>query len=162
MIRTRPGIALAMAISLTLGACGSSAGDAGQVKSEAGLAVIPVTMTQDGKQHVFSAEVAATPAQQEQGLMYRKALAPDAAMLFPFPQPKFASFWMKNTLIPLDIVFIRRNGTIDKIAENTVPMSEIPIASGGEVAAVLELAGGTAERLGLDDTATVRWTVPAP
>lgn len=162
MIRTRPGIALALAAALPLTACGSSAGDAGQAKSEAGLAVIPVTMTQNGKPHVFSAELASTPAEQEQGLMYRKALAPDAAMLFPFPQPKFASFWMKNTLIPLDIVFIRRDGTVDKIAENTVPMSEIPIASGGEVVAVLELAGGTAERLGLDDTATVRWTVPAP
>lgn len=154
---------LALAIlPLPLAACGSTGGNAAAVTSEAGLKVIPVTVTQNGKAHVFSTEVAATPEQQEQGLMYRKALAPDAAMLFPFPQPKYASFWMKNTLIPLDIVYVRSDGTIDKIAENTVPMSEVPVASGGEVAAVLELAGGTAERLGIDEGATVSWTLPTP
>ncbi len=149
-----------MMAALPLAACGSTDGNAEAATSEAGLKVIPVTVTQNGEAHVFSAEVAATPAQQEQGLMYRKALAPDAAMLFPFPQPKFASFWMKNTLIPLDIVYVRSDGTIDKIAENTVPMSEVPVASGGEVAAVLELAGGTAERLGIDEGATIAWTLP--
>ncbi len=149
-------------LPLPLAACGSADGNAEAATSAAGLKVIPVTVTQNGKAHVFSAELAATPEQQEQGLMYRKALAPDAAMLFPFPQPKYASFWMKNTLIPLDIVFVRSDGTIDRIAENTVPMSEIPVASGGEVAAVLELAGGTAERLGIDEGATVKWTLPTP
>lgn len=162
MTRTGLAMALAVAAALPLAACDSMAGDAKQAISEAGLAVIPVTITHDGKAHVFSVELAATSEQQAQGLMYRKALAPDAAMLFPFPQPKFASFWMKNTLIPLDIVFVRSDGTIDRIAENTVPMSEVPIASGGEVAAVLELAGGTAERLGIDDRATVSWTAPTP
>jgi hypothetical protein len=155
--------ALALAaLALPLAACGSTDRTAAAATSEAGLKVIPVTVTQNGKAHVFSAELAATPEQQQQGLMYRKALAPDAAMLFPFPQPKYASFWMKNTLIPLDIVFVRSDGTIDRIAENTVPLSEIPVASGGEVAAVLELEGGTAERLGIDEGATVTWTLPTP
>jgi uncharacterized membrane protein (UPF0127 family) len=65
---------------------------------------------------------------------------------------------MKNTLIPLDMIFIRADGTIDRIAENTIPESVEPVVSGGEVAAVLELAGGSAARLDFDDTATVRWT----
>lgn len=162
MTRTGLAMALAVAAALPLAACDSVAGDAKQATSEAGLRVIPVTITHDGKTHMFSAELAVTPEEQARGMMYRKALAPNAAMLFPFPQPKFASFWMRDTLIPLDIVFVRSDGTIDRIAENTVPMSEVPIASGGEVAAVLELAGGTAERLGLDDRATVSWTLPTP
>lgn len=152
--------ALALTAALPLAACNTMASDARETTSEAGLAVIPVTVTHGGKSHVFKTEIAMTSAEQSRGLMYRKALVPDAAMLFPFPQPKFASFWMQNTLIPLDIVFVRSDGTIDRIAENTVPLTETPVVSGGEVAAVLELAGGTAERLGLDDTATVSWTLP--
>src|SRR3546814_16904814 len=75
-------------------------------------------------------------------------------MLFPFAKPKIASFWMKNTLIPLDMIFIRSEGSIDRIAENTIPESLEPVVSGGEVAEVLELAGGTAARLDLDEDAT--------
>src|SRR3546814_20698917 len=78
-------------------------------------------------------------------------------MLFPFAKPKIASFWMKNTLIPLDMIFIRSDGSIDRIAENTIPESLEPVVSGGEVAAVLELAGGTAARLDLDEDAPVTW-----
>ena len=89
--------------------------------------------------------------------MHRTSLAPDRGMLFPFARPKFASFWMKNTFIPLDIIFIRSDGSIDRIAENTIPESPEPVVSGGEVAAVLELAGGTAARLGIDESAIIRW-----
>jgi uncharacterized membrane protein (UPF0127 family) len=78
-------------------------------------------------------------------------------MLFPFEKPKIASFWMKNTLIPLDMIFVRADGSIDRIAENTIPESLAPVVSAGEVAAVLELAGGTAARLGIDETAKVTW-----
>lgn len=151
--------AMILALVLPLAGCGSSART--EAKSEEGLAVIPVTISQNGTNHILQTEVAGTPQEQERGLMFRKALAPDKAMLFAFPQPKFASFWMKNTLIPLDIVYIRGDGTIDRIAENAVPMSEVPIASGGEVAAVLELAGGTAQRLGFDEDARITWTPPA-
>ncbi|MBA4753068.1 MAG: DUF192 domain-containing protein, partial [Sphingopyxis sp.] len=66
-------------------------------------------------------------------------------------------FWMKNTPIPLDMIFIRADGSIDRIAENTIPESLEPVVSGGEVSAVLELAGGTAARLGIDETAKVTW-----
>ena len=89
--------------------------------------------------------------------MQRTELAPDKGMIFPFDTPKFAAFWMRNTLIPLDMIFVRADGTIDRIAENTVPHDETPVASGGEVSAVLELAGGSAARLGIDESATVRW-----
>lgn len=92
--------------------------------------------------------------------MMRTSLAPDRGMIFPFNPPKFASFWMKDTLIPLDLFFIRADGSIDHIAENAIPESLEPIVSGGEVAAVLELAGGTAARLGIDESATVRWERP--
>ncbi|MEY4269937.1 MAG: hypothetical protein RLZZ58_1153, partial [Pseudomonadota bacterium] len=93
-----------------------------------------------------------------QGLMFRTDIPVDGGMLFPFAKPRIASFWMKNTLVPLDMVFIRTDGSIDRIAENTIPESLEPVVSGGEVAAVLELAGGTAARLGFDDSAVVRWT----
>ena len=153
--------AILLGAAMSLGACNAASSMADTpATSEAGLAVIPVTVTQGEDSHVFNTEVAVTGAEQQKGLMFRRELAPDAAMLFPFDPPKFASFWMENTLIPLDIVFVRSDGTIDRIAENTVPMSRTPVASGGEVAAVLELAGGTAERLGLDTDATVSWTLP--
>ena len=117
-----------------------------------------LVITQGAKTHNFAVEVARTPEEQEHGLMGRTSLPKDGGMLFPFDPPKIATFWMKNTLIPLDMIFIRADGTIDRIAENTVPESLAPVASGGEVKAVLELAGGTAATLGLDESATVTWT----
>lgn len=151
--------ALALGLLPALGGCSGAGGGGGSsAQSPAGLDVIPLTVTQGGTVHRFTVEVARTTEEQAQGLMYRTELAPDRGMLFPFPQPKFASFWMRNTLIPLDMIFIRADGSIDRIAENTVPQSEEPVASGGEVSAVLELAGGTTARLGIDESAVVRWT----
>lgn len=121
-------------------------------------ALAPVTIAQGNKVHKFNVEVARTPEEQQKGLMFRTSLPKDGGMLFPFEQPKVASFWMKNTLIPLDMIFIRTDGTIDRIAENTVPESLEPVASGGEVAAVLELAGGTSAALGIDESAKISWT----
>src|SRR5690606_24870357 len=105
----------------------------------------------------FNVEVARTSEEQARGLMFRTSLPADGGMIFPFPRPRIASFWMKNTLIPLDMIFIRSDGSIDRIAENTIPESLDPVVSGGEVAAVLELAGGTAAKLGLDEEARVSW-----
>lgn len=153
--------ALTLAAALSLSACtgaGSSGGEAAAAQSPAGLDVIPLTVTQGTATHRFSVEVARTTEEQAQGLMFRTELPADRGMLFPFPQPKFASFWMRNTLIPLDIIFVRADGTIDRIAENTVPQDETPVVSGGEVSAVLELAGGTTARLGIDESAVIRWT----
>lgn len=153
-------IILLTAPALALAACGGPIGatspDAATAPS--GLETVPLTITQGSTVHRFTVEVAATEDQQSRGLMYRNELAPDRGMIFPFLQPKYASFWMRNTLIPLDLFFVRADGTIDRIAENAVPHDETPIASGGEVSAVLELAGGSAARLGIDESAIVRWS----
>jgi uncharacterized protein len=95
--------------------------------------------------------------EQAKGLMFRTELADNAGMIFPFPQPKPASFWMKNTVIPLDIIFVRPNGTIESIAENTVPYSTIPVESGEPVGAVLELRGGLTAELGIAAGDKVLW-----
>lgn len=126
-------------------------------RSPAGLDLIALTIDSKGKRHSFTVEVARTSQQQAQGLMFRTELAPDAGMVFPFPTPKPASFWMKNTLIPLDIIFVRGDGSIESIAANTVPYSLDPVSSGESVAAVLELAGGRAAELGIAPGDIVKW-----
>jgi uncharacterized membrane protein (UPF0127 family) len=108
-----------------------------------------VIVTKDGQRHPFNVEVAATPVQQETGLMFRKNVPPDGGMLFDWGTPRQSEMWMKNTLVPLDMVFINADGTIDSIAENTVPRSLRVIASRGPVLATVELAGGTTARLGI-------------
>jgi uncharacterized protein len=125
--------------------------------SDAGLQQVQLCVKSGKKIHIFTAEVASTAAQQAQGLMFRKSLKDTAAMVFPFPEPKPASFWMKNTVIPLDIIFIRADGTIESIAANTTPYSLTPVSSGEPVQAVLELRGGLAKQSGIKSGDTVRW-----
>lgn len=90
--------------------------------------------------------------------MFRTELADNAGMIFPFPDLRIASFWMKNTVIPLDIIFVRADGTIESIADNTAPYSMTPVVSGEPVAAVLELRGGLAAELGIVSGDKVQWT----
>jgi hypothetical protein len=97
----------------------------------------------------FTVEMATNWDQQERGLMFRRSLAPNAGMLFDFGREQETSFWMKNTLIPLDMLFIKANGTIARIAANAKPLSEESIPSYEPVRAVLEIAGGRAAELGL-------------
>ncbi len=123
---------------------------------------LPVTITSSNGRHVFVVERAVTAAEQAQGLMYRTDLTPDGGMLFhPYPAgggaPREASFWMKNTPTPLDILFIRADGTIATIAENTVPYSEAPVPSREPIGAVLELVGGRAAELGIAEGDKVSW-----
>jgi uncharacterized protein len=99
--------------------------------------------------HRFTIEIAETPAQMEQGLMFRPALAPDAGMLFDYKQPIVATMWMRSTLIPLDMLFVDAQGTIVNIHERAVPQSDDVIAAIAPVRAVIELNGGTAARLGI-------------
>ena len=99
--------------------------------------------------HAFSVELATTEAERERGLMFRKELPEGHGMLFDFHQEQPVSFWMHNTYIPLDMIFIRGDGRILRIAENAQPMSDRLIPSGGPVRAVLEVIGGTAGRLGI-------------
>jgi uncharacterized membrane protein (UPF0127 family) len=97
----------------------------------------------------FSVEVAADEATRERGLMFRKEVPPGTGMLFDFNPARPVAFWMKNTLIPLDIIFIGVDGRIMNIAERTVPQSLTPVPSEGAARAVLEIAGGAASRLGI-------------
>jgi uncharacterized membrane protein (UPF0127 family) len=97
----------------------------------------------------FQIEIAATRAEQERGLMFRKTLAPDRGMLFIYKRPQPVAYWMKNTLIPLDIIFIRPDGQVLSIARNARPHDETPLSSGGLVLGVLEIAGGRAAQLGI-------------
>ena len=108
-----------------------------------------LTVDLGGRSQPFTAWVAATEARREQGLMYVKTLAPKRGMLFLFDQPQLANFWMKNTLIPLDLLFIAPDGRIIRVAANATPRSLATISSMGAVKGVLEVAGGTAERLGI-------------
>lgn len=98
---------------------------------------------------IFMIEIANTPQSRSTGLMHRRELAANAGMLFDFSKTAAVSMWMKDTLIPLDMLFIKPDGTITNIAERTVPGSLTPIESKGPVLGVLELNGGTSARMGI-------------
>jgi uncharacterized membrane protein (UPF0127 family) len=108
-----------------------------------------VITTRDGIQHAFTVEMATTPDQQTVGLMFRQTVPPDGGMLFDWGTPRQSQMWMRNTVAPLDMVFINADGTIRSIAENTIPQSLAMIDSRGPVRATLELAAGTTARLNI-------------
>ena len=126
-------------------------------RSASGLEQVPLTIRTSAGTHRFTVEVARTAEEQANGLMHRQSLAPDRGMLFPYDPPQLASFWMKNTLIPLDMIFIRPDGTIARIGANTVPLSLDPVPSLEPVAAVLEIAGGRSDELGIQPGDRVEW-----
>lgn len=109
----------------------------------------PLEIVSKSGVHVFSVEIADTPEKRTKGLMFVKHLPDGQGMLFDFEREQPIAMWMKNTYIPLDMIFIRNDGRIARIAENTRPLSTAVIPSGSPVRAVLEVAGGTAARLGL-------------
>jgi uncharacterized protein len=115
-----------------------------------------VVIETPGGSHEIAVEVAASPDQRAQGLMFRRQLGKDEGMLFLYPSDRVATMWMKNTLIPLDMLFIAADGRVVHIAERTVPQSTKTISSEKPVRAVLELNGGTAARLGIEAGAIVR------
>ncbi len=124
--------------------------------AQTGLMEVPLTIISATGEHRFTVEVAASSQEQEAGLMFRRALAPDRGMIFPYDPPAPVAFWMKNTLIPLDMLFIRADGTIARIA-TAVPLSLDAVPAGEPVAAVLELAGGRAAELGIRAGDRVKW-----
>ncbi len=149
--------ALAALLLLLPAAC--QAGNPDVTKAASGLSVVPLDIrTAGGKTYSFKVEVARSESEQARGLMFRDALAPDGGMIFPMNPPRPASFWMKNTVISLDLIFIRPDGTIARIAAEAVPYSLEPIDSGEPVSAVLEIAGGRAAELGISEGDKVRWT----
>src|SRR5581483_11951798 len=124
---------------------------------QSGLREVPLSIKSKTGIHQFSVDVAATPEQQERGLMFVKSLAPDRGMIFPYDPPQQIAFWMKNTLIPLDIIFIRADGTIARIVHGE-PLSLEPLPSGEPVGLVLEIGGGRAAQLGIKEGDKVSWT----
>ena len=114
------------------------------------LRVEPMTIvTRDGTRHALRVEMAVRPEDQTIGMMFRTSMEPDEGMLFDWGQPRESAMWMRNTLIPLDMVFIAADGRVHHIHERAVPQSLATIESRGPVRATLELQGGAAERLNL-------------
>jgi hypothetical protein len=118
---------------------------------------VPLTIRSKNGVHRFTVEVAATPQQQETGLMFRTSVGADRGMIFPYDPPQEVAFWMKNTLIPLDIVFIGVGGKIVRIT-NAQAMDLTPLPSGAPVTGVLEIAAGRAKQLGIREGDKVSWT----
>lgn len=135
-------LAVMMALTLLFPAACKAESNADQTK-------LVTIVSRDGKSHVFSVELALTPQQQAQGLMNRTSMDEKAGMLFLFAVEDEKGFWMKNTLIPLDMIFIREDGTISKIHDSAQPHDLTSVKSDGPVLAVLELNGGTAKKLGI-------------
>ncbi|HEY6965570.1 MAG TPA: DUF192 domain-containing protein [Erythrobacter sp.] len=114
-----------------------------------GLKVIDLTVESGGKKLPFRVEVADTPEAQARGLMFRTELGDNEGMIFPSATPETRSFWMKNTPLSLDIIFIGVDGRILNIAANTVPYSLDSVSSNGIASGVLELRAGRAKALGI-------------
>lgn len=140
----RAALLAALAASAAWAAGGPGAGPGVQSFPRTDL-VIQAT----GGAHRFAVEVALTPVQRERGLMFRAELPPDGGMLFVHEEERVVHMWMKNTLIPLDMLFLAADGTIVRIAAETEPLSTRIISSGDPAKGVLELKGGTARRLGI-------------
>jgi uncharacterized membrane protein (UPF0127 family) len=119
-------------------------------------ALVPLSIGATTGTHEFAVEIADDPRERSLGLMFRRDMAEDRGMLFDFGNESPASFWMRNTYIPLDMLFIRADGTIDSIAERTTPLSDRSIRSKGPVRYVLEINGGLSDKLGIlpGDTVT--------
>ncbi|PNU03014.1 DUF192 domain-containing protein [Novosphingobium guangzhouense] len=122
-----------------------------------GLPVRELKVKSANGTHAFRVEVAATFEQQEKGLMFRTEMGADEGMIFPNNPPRRAAFWMRNTVIPLDIIFIGTDRRILNIAANAVPYDETPLPSAGVTSGVLELNGGRAAQLGIKAGDKVSW-----
>ena len=125
-----------------------------------GLQVIDLVVESGGKRLPFRVELADTPEAQARGLMFRDRLGDDEGMIFPSKAPEPRSFWMKNTPLSLDIIFIGADGRISNIAANTEPYSLESIPSEGFASAVLELRAGRAAQLGIAPGDKVTWSTP--
>jgi len=148
-------LACCAAIALAGVAGCAQAKDGATAQAPAGT--VPLTITAGRKTIRFNVEVARTPEEQQRGLMFRTSIAPDGGMIFPMVPPRVAKFWMKNCPVPQDWLFIRSDGSIAQLIENTVPYSLDPQGPDEPVAAVLEIAGGRAAELGITEDSKVSW-----
>ena len=139
------------------GVAGRGGASAAVRHRESGLRVIPLTVTTAEKRIPLRVELAETAQEQSRGLMFRTQMGADEGMLFPFDAPRMASFWMHNTVLSLDIIFIGPDRRIINIAANAVPYSDDHIESAGVAAAVLELNAGRAAALGIAPGDKVDW-----
>jgi uncharacterized membrane protein (UPF0127 family) len=143
--------ALAVTLGLIVAGAASALAQDDPTGPQPTLPKQPLTIVDDnGQKHAFQVEMATTPQEQETGLMFRTAVPADGGMLFLFPTVQPEPFWMKNTLVPLDMVFIGPHGTIRHIANETVPESLRVISSHVPVAATLELQGGISAKDDID------------
>ena len=158
------------AAALALAACSSGVLEGGsgaaQAASQApakhpvsGLPVVDLTVSSKSGKHRFRVEVARTDEEQARGLMFRTQMGADEGMIFPEIPPRRPSFWMKNTVIPLDIIFIGTDGRILNIA-NALPYDLTPLPAEGLASGVLELNGGRAAQLGIAAGDKVSWKLP--
>lgn len=151
-------------LAIVLAACSSRPGAEARapapsavVHPESGLAVVPLMVRRGTQKLPFKVEVARTGAEQAKGLMFRTAMGANEGMIFPFDPPRAGvAFWMKNTVIPLDIIFIGADHRIVNIA-NAVPYSLDPLPAAGPVSGVLEINGGRAAQLGIAAGDKVEW-----
>jgi uncharacterized membrane protein (UPF0127 family) len=130
--------------------------------AEAACTVGRVDLRWPGGAESFAVEVADDGAERAQGLMFRESLDPAAGMLFVYESPRRAQFWMKNTLIPLDMIFADASGTVTRVHSNAIPGDLTPIDGGDGVALVLEINAGLAERLGIVPGAELRHPAVGP
>jgi uncharacterized protein len=128
----------------------------GAVLAEASCSADRVDLRWSGGSESFAVEVADTSEERAQGLMFRETLDPSAGMLFVYESPRQVRFWMKDTLIPLDMVFADPSGTVTRVHPNAVPLDETPIDGGTGVRFVLEINAGLAQRLGIEPGAVLR------
>jgi len=138
----------------------TAASQQGALHPVSGLQVIDLVIERGSKRLPFRVELAASAEAQMRGLMFRDRLGDDEGMLFPSARPEVRSFWMKNTPLSLDIIFIGPDGRITNIAANTEPYSLKSIPSSGLASAVLELRAGRAAELGIVPGDKVTWVVP--
>jgi uncharacterized membrane protein (UPF0127 family) len=158
-----------MALLLLTAGCKASGDHASSnavnaAESGADADTVELRIRSAGKVHSFIVELAVDSQSQQHGLMERTSLADDRGMIFPFPYPKIASFWMKDTPLPLDLIFVRPDGTIAAILPGK-PKDLHPITAGEAVSAVLEVRQGRSEALGIKAGDVVQWgdcAAPAP
>ena len=120
-----------------------------EARAEAPLAQGRLEIRTTKASHGFSIEIVDTEEKRAEGLMFRTEMAPDHGMLFDFKREQPVAFWMKNTYLPLDMIFVKADGRILSIAENTTPLSEAMVPSSGPVRFVFEVVAGTSKRLGI-------------